>query len=117
MESWKTPPGFASPYHVHHRENEAFYVVEGELAVICDGKWIEAIPGTAAERLRTSASTSPSSKSFRRTAGLLLATSGTATWRCPECNVNRTKDVGLEIRCSNAISQFVGYFVAEKMFG
>jgi uncharacterized protein (TIGR02246 family) len=46
VESWTMPPGFASPYHVHHREDEAFYVMEGELAVICDGKWIKAGPGT-----------------------------------------------------------------------
>lgn len=46
VESWMMPPSFASPYHVHHREDEAFYVVEGELAVICDGKWIKAGPGT-----------------------------------------------------------------------
>jgi uncharacterized protein (TIGR02246 family) len=46
VESWTLPPGFASPYHVHHREDEAFYVLEGELAVICDGKWIKAGPGT-----------------------------------------------------------------------
>ena len=46
VESWTMPPGFASPHHIHHREDEAFYVVEGELAVICDGKWIKAGPGT-----------------------------------------------------------------------
>ena len=26
MEHWTIPPGFASPYHVHHLEDEAFYV-------------------------------------------------------------------------------------------
>jgi quercetin dioxygenase-like cupin family protein len=31
-------PGFATPYHVHHNEDEAFYVLEGELTAICDGK-------------------------------------------------------------------------------
>ena len=39
------PPGFASPYHVHHLEDEAFYVLEGEIAFVCDGKWIKAGPG------------------------------------------------------------------------
>src|SRR5437879_6077230 len=39
------PPGFASPYHVHHLEDEAFYVLEGEVAFVCDGKWIHARPG------------------------------------------------------------------------
>ena len=38
-------PGFASPYHVHHREDEAFYVIEGELAVILNGQWKRFGPG------------------------------------------------------------------------
>lgn len=45
LESWSMPPGFASPYHRHHREDEAFYVLEGEVAFICDGKWLKAGPG------------------------------------------------------------------------
>ena len=40
------PPGFASPYHTHHGEDEAFYVLEGEMAFVCDGQWIMAGPGT-----------------------------------------------------------------------
>jgi quercetin dioxygenase-like cupin family protein len=39
------PPGFASPYHVHHLEDEAFYVLEGEIAFVCGGKWMTAGPG------------------------------------------------------------------------
>ena len=46
MEHWSMPPGFASPYHKHHLEDEAFYVLEGELAVVVDGKWLNAGPGT-----------------------------------------------------------------------
>ncbi len=46
MEHWLMPPGFASPYHTHHREDEAFYVLEGEVAFVCDGKWLKAGPGT-----------------------------------------------------------------------
>ena len=46
MEHWMMPPGFASPYHTHHREDEAFYVLEGEVAFVCDGKWLKAGPGT-----------------------------------------------------------------------
>ena len=46
IENWSIPPGFASPYHTHHREDEAFYVLEGELAFICDGKWMRGGPGT-----------------------------------------------------------------------
>jgi quercetin dioxygenase-like cupin family protein len=45
MEHWSMPPGFASPYHVHHLEDEAFYVLEGEIAFVCDGKWIKGGPG------------------------------------------------------------------------
>jgi quercetin dioxygenase-like cupin family protein len=34
------PPGFATPRHVHHAEDEAFYVLEGSLAGFCgDSKW------------------------------------------------------------------------------
>ncbi|MCX6612556.1 MAG: SgcJ/EcaC family oxidoreductase [Acidobacteria bacterium] len=48
MEHWMMPPGFASPYHTHHREDEAFYVLEGEVAFVCDGKWLKGGPGTYA---------------------------------------------------------------------
>ncbi len=40
------PPGFASPYHKHHREDEAFYVLDGEVSFVFDGKWLKAGPGT-----------------------------------------------------------------------
>jgi quercetin dioxygenase-like cupin family protein len=46
MEHWEMPPGFASPYHTHHLEDEAFYVLEGEVAFVCDGKWMKGGPGT-----------------------------------------------------------------------
>jgi len=46
IESRMMPPGFASPYHTHHLEDEAFYVLEGQLAIVCDGKWTVAGPGT-----------------------------------------------------------------------
>jgi steroid delta-isomerase-like uncharacterized protein len=39
------PVGFASPYHTHHREDESFYVLEGELAFVCGGNWLKARPG------------------------------------------------------------------------
>ncbi len=39
LEHWDMPPGWATPYHTHHREDEAFYVLEGELAIVSDGKW------------------------------------------------------------------------------
>ena len=40
------PPGLASPYYVHHNEDEAFYVLEGQMAFVCDGTWTTAGPGT-----------------------------------------------------------------------
>jgi quercetin dioxygenase-like cupin family protein/ketosteroid isomerase-like protein len=40
------PPGFAAPYHTHRLEDEAFYVLEGEMAFVCDGRWTMAGPGT-----------------------------------------------------------------------
>jgi quercetin dioxygenase-like cupin family protein len=45
MEHWSVSPGWASPYHVHHLEDEAFYILEGEVAFVCDGKWIKSGPG------------------------------------------------------------------------
>ncbi len=30
--------GFATPYHLHHMEDEAFYVLDGEFTFFCDGK-------------------------------------------------------------------------------
>ena len=31
------PPGHATPYHLHHVEDEAFYVLGGEFEFICNG--------------------------------------------------------------------------------
>jgi quercetin dioxygenase-like cupin family protein len=31
-------PGFASPYHLHHIEDEAFYVLDGEFTFFCGDK-------------------------------------------------------------------------------
>ncbi|MFN7976837.1 MAG: cupin domain-containing protein [Vicinamibacterales bacterium] len=46
VEHLSMPPGFASPYHTHRREDEAFYVLEGRVDFICDGAWTSAGPGT-----------------------------------------------------------------------
>jgi quercetin dioxygenase-like cupin family protein len=33
-------PGFATPFHIHHNDDESFYVLEGTLAVTCgEQKW------------------------------------------------------------------------------
>jgi quercetin dioxygenase-like cupin family protein len=40
------PPCFETPYHLHYDEDEAFYVLEGELTVIRDGEKILAGAGS-----------------------------------------------------------------------
>ncbi len=32
------PCGSATPYHLHHVEDEAFYILEGESTFTCDGR-------------------------------------------------------------------------------
>lgn len=39
VEQWEMTPGFASPYHTHHREDESFYILQGEVAFVIDGTW------------------------------------------------------------------------------
>jgi quercetin dioxygenase-like cupin family protein len=39
------PPGVKAPLHVHHREDEAFWVLEGEVTFEVGGKRIEASAG------------------------------------------------------------------------
>ena len=40
------PPGFAPPLHVHHAEEEAFYILEGRLAVTCGDRTWQVSPGS-----------------------------------------------------------------------
>ncbi len=40
------PPGFAPPPHVHHAEDEAFYILEGELTFRCGDRTLPAPRGT-----------------------------------------------------------------------
>ncbi len=40
------PPGFASPLHIHHDADEAWYVVEGVLTFESDGWSTDAPPGS-----------------------------------------------------------------------
>jgi len=40
------PPGFGPPPHVHHREDEGFYVLEGEFDVTCGDQTWKATPGS-----------------------------------------------------------------------
>ena len=39
------PRGTATPLHVHHNEDEAFYVVEGEVTVLTGGERIDLVAG------------------------------------------------------------------------
>jgi quercetin dioxygenase-like cupin family protein len=39
------PPGFATPFHLHHVEDEAFYVLDGSVTFIAEGKKTIAVPG------------------------------------------------------------------------
>lgn len=40
------PPGFSPPLHVHSVEDETFWVLEGELTVVCGEDTHSAAPGT-----------------------------------------------------------------------
>ncbi len=40
-----SPRGSGSPLHVHHNEDEWFYVLEGELTIWVDGRTVVAPPG------------------------------------------------------------------------
>jgi len=40
------PPGFAPPLHVHHSEDEAFYLLEGEATFTFGDRTIKAEPGS-----------------------------------------------------------------------
>jgi len=40
------PPGYSPPTHVHRREDESFYVLEGELTVKCGDDTFPATAGT-----------------------------------------------------------------------
>jgi quercetin dioxygenase-like cupin family protein len=42
------PPGFSPPTHIHHREDESFYVLEGELTIRCGDETHSAPAGSFA---------------------------------------------------------------------
>jgi len=39
-------PGGGPPPHIHHREDESFYVLEGEFEFLAGDRWIRAAPGS-----------------------------------------------------------------------
>jgi mannose-6-phosphate isomerase-like protein (cupin superfamily) len=45
IESW-IAPGFSPPLHVHHREDEAFWVLEGEVSMRCGDRTFRAAAGS-----------------------------------------------------------------------
>jgi mannose-6-phosphate isomerase-like protein (cupin superfamily) len=45
VESW-VAPGSSPPLHVHHREDEAFWVLDGELTFRCGDRTFSAGPGS-----------------------------------------------------------------------
>ena len=42
---WSAPAGFGPPLHLHERDDEAFYLLEGELSLDCGDKHFTAGPG------------------------------------------------------------------------
>jgi mannose-6-phosphate isomerase-like protein (cupin superfamily) len=40
------PPGFSPPMHVHHREDESYYMLDGEVTVLCGDKIYSATRGS-----------------------------------------------------------------------
>jgi quercetin dioxygenase-like cupin family protein len=45
LSEWRNPPGFASPVHVHHAEDEAIYVLDGQVEFHCGEQVFAAGPG------------------------------------------------------------------------
>lgn len=38
--------GFSPPLHIHHQEDESFWILEGKLTFVCDGQTYQAGPGS-----------------------------------------------------------------------
>ena len=38
--------GFSPPLHIHHQEDESFWILEGDLTLVCDGQTYQAGPGS-----------------------------------------------------------------------
>lgn len=43
---WQALAGFSPPLHIHHHEDESFWILEGRLTVVCDGQTFRAGPGS-----------------------------------------------------------------------
>lgn len=42
----RAAPNFSPPLHLHQREDEAFWLLEGTMTVLCDGQMFQANPGS-----------------------------------------------------------------------
>jgi mannose-6-phosphate isomerase-like protein (cupin superfamily) len=42
---WAAPAGFGPPLHLHHNEDEAFYVLDGEIVIDCGDRRFTVGPG------------------------------------------------------------------------
>ncbi len=38
--------GFSPPMHIHHQEDESFWILDGQLTFVCDGQTFQAGPGS-----------------------------------------------------------------------
>ncbi|MFZ0747593.1 MAG: cupin domain-containing protein [Terracidiphilus sp.] len=47
-----SPPGGGPPPHAHQREDEVFFVVEGDYEFLANGEWTKAVPGQAVFGMR-----------------------------------------------------------------
>ncbi len=59
LEAVTMPAGLASPYHTHHNEDEAFYVLDGHVRVVCDGTWLDANASASTRLRKEEASSAP----------------------------------------------------------
>lgn len=40
------PVGYETPYHIHHNEDEAFYLIDGEMEFVTQGRTVRGTAGT-----------------------------------------------------------------------
>ena len=78
-------PGNATPYHLHHDEDEAFYVLDGEFTFFSDGRKIALGPATSSCRANgRTASAAPAPRPPACSSSPLLAAASSACSPKPE---------------------------------
>ena len=60
------PPGFSPPMHVHHRDDESYYVLDGQLTVRCGDETYSATAGSVCVSCRATCPTRSSSRATSR---------------------------------------------------